>query len=168
MTDEKVNPVTWEDEAKWWREEATKWKQEVYKRGQETDRLRMHLEQERSKNFLLNEMLRRSDREVDAEEPCAAPSVADILDEVYGIVTGDRQTEYGGAERSFDLIARFWNTYLHGIGYVGALEPHNVAIMMALLKTARLCRSPRHRDSWVDGAGYFALGGECALKEESK
>jgi len=95
-------------------------------------------------------------------------NAADILEEARLIVTGARMSEYGKPERSLELIARFWNAYLYGIGYVGALEPHNIALMMALLKTARLCTSPRHRDSWVDGAGYFGIGAECALGEESK
>jgi hypothetical protein len=40
--------------------------------------------------------------------------------------------------------------------------------MLAALKISRLVESPDHEDSWVDGAGYFALGAEvagAALKE---
>ena len=40
--------------------------------------------------------------------------------------------------------------------------PETVALMMALLKVARLIKSPEHLDSWVDLAGYAACGGEIA------
>ena len=37
--------------------------------------------------------------------------------------------------------------------------------MMALLKIARLMSNPEHADSWIDGAGYLACGGEVATLE---
>ena len=41
----------------------------------------------------------------------------------------------------------------------------DVAIMMALLKIARISENPQHMDSWVDGCGYFSCGGEIVGKE---
>jgi hypothetical protein len=43
------------------------------------------------------------------------------------------------------------------------LEPYDVALMMDDVKSARLCETPDHRDSWVDKAGYSACGAEVAL-----
>ena len=40
-----------------------------------------------------------------------------------------------------------------------------MAIMMALLKIARISKNPQHMDNWVDLAGYAACGGEIAGKE---
>ena len=40
--------------------------------------------------------------------------------------------------------------------------PSDVAIIMALVKIARLAASPGHEDSWIDLAGYAALGAEIA------
>ena len=36
----------------------------------------------------------------------------------------------------------------------------DVAVMMTLLKLARIKSNPRHQDNWVDGCGYLACGGE--------
>ena len=51
-----------------------------------------------------------------------------------------------------------------------ALQPtehQTQAAMLALLKLARIKHSEgRHRDSWVDLAGYAACGAECALHNE--
>jgi hypothetical protein len=38
----------------------------------------------------------------------------------------------------------------------------DVAVMMGLLKIARIKTSPAHADNWVDLAGYAACGGELA------
>src|SRR5690606_916045 len=48
---------------------------------------------------------------------------------------------------------------------VGApMSPEKVALCLVQLKVSRLVHSPGHWDSWVDGAGYFGLGGEAAEK----
>ena len=49
-----------------------------------------------------------------------------------------------------------------GFGVPRLGEPEDVAAMMALLKIARLMSNPEHVDSWIDGAGYLACGGEVA------
>lgn len=83
----------------------------------------------------------------------------EILDEARRVVTGDRETTYGGPEQSFSTIAQLWSVYL-GI----TVQAHDVAALLALLKLARLQHSQgQHRDSWVDLAGYAACGAECAL-----
>jgi hypothetical protein len=48
----------------------------------------------------------------------------------------------------------------------GYLTPAHVALMMDWLKTCRLLSTLGHEDSWVDKAGYTALGAEFALKEK--
>lgn len=87
-----------------------------------------------------------------------------VLDEAAAAVTGAREDTYGGPEASFKLIARFWSAYLgcH-------VAPHDVAILLALLKVARIKHSGGlHFDSWTDLAGYAACGAECALGEEAE
>ena len=37
--------------------------------------------------------------------------------------------------------------------------------MMDWVKTARLLNDLSHEDSWVDKAGYSALGAECGYRE---
>tara|TARA_E500000305_G_scaffold103078_1_gene98306 strand:+ start:625 stop:780 length:156 start_codon:yes stop_codon:yes gene_type:complete len=41
------------------------------------------------------------------------------------------------------------------------VKAHEAALCMAAVKIARLIETPDHRDSWVDGCGYFAIGMEC-------
>lgn len=85
-----------------------------------------------------------------------------ILTEANNIVSGRRKArEYGPPEDSFKSIASFWSEYL---GH--EVKPHDVAVMMALLKIARIKGGERKKDNWIDLAGYAACGGECQSKEE--
>lgn len=84
-----------------------------------------------------------------------------LLEEAIRIVGGDRAQAYGGPEKNHDRIAVLWEAYLHGRnepdrGLTGA----DVAVMMILLKVARLQNNLTHRDSWLDIAGYAAVGFE--------
>ena len=89
-----------------------------------------------------------------------------VLSEAEKCVCGKREQDYGTPEDSFNIIADLWAVYLKGCGVsIDFLESHDVAIMMALLKIARISENPQHMDSWVDGCGYFACGGEIAGKE---
>ena len=65
---------------------------------------------------------------------------AEILEDAAKIVTQDRNSTYGGPERSFETIAQLWAIHL---GY--KITASDVSIMMALLKIARLSAqsSPR-------------------------
>ena len=93
----------------------------------------------------------------------------EILAAAEKCVCGDREQDHGSPENNFRLIAEFWHTYLSAkcvaAGVHVQLEPEDVAAMMALLKIARLMSNPEHADSWIDGAGYLACGGEVATME---
>ena len=78
-----------------------------------------------------------------------------LLKDAIGIVTKDRNNVYGPPEDSFKVIAAYWNTYLKH-SKVATVDAADVAIMMTLMKTARLTFNKRHRDSAVDAAGYLA------------
>ena len=89
---------------------------------------------------------------------------AEFLDTVESIVNNNRNSQYGGAENSFTLVATLWTIYLStrraSTGTeVYFLGPLDVALMMDLLKTARLATNITHFDSWLDKAGYAACGG---------
>ena len=79
---------------------------------------------------------------------------ADILDEAKKCVCGQRQEDYGEIEDNFSCIAQLWTAF-KGVEF----DARDVAIMMALLKTARM-RKPGHLDSAIDAAGYFACAGQ--------
>ena len=74
-----------------------------------------------------------------------------------GCVLRDRNNEYGGPEDCFGVIANFWSVYLGRKVY-----PHDVAMMMSLLKIARIKVNKGYADGYIDLAGYAACGAECA------
>lgn len=84
---------------------------------------------------------------------------ADILATASEYVTKDRAATHGEAESNFALIGALWSAYT-GTG-INAVD---VAAMMALFKVARIKGNPGNLDSWADGCGYLACGGEIATK----
>ena len=82
-----------------------------------------------------------------------------VLSEAERCVCGQREQDYGEPEDSFQKIGTFWTAYLN---YAVKIDAEDVAAMMALLKIARISENPQHMDSWVDGCGYLACGGEIA------
>lgn len=90
----------------------------------------------------------------------------EILKEAADCVCRDRDKQYGDPEDSFEMISELWNAYLEK-KLVGTIYARDVAIMMALLKIARLANSSK-RDSWVDLAGYAACGGEIDHVENER
>lgn len=96
--------------------------------------------------------------------------IKSILEEAEKCVCQSRQEEYGPIEDNFGTIAGLWNTYLcsrekseGGDGMT--ISPEDVAIMMCLLKIARISSGQTKEDNYVDIAGYAACAGELATKE---
>lgn len=90
----------------------------------------------------------------------------EVMDAAKSCVCGDRDHDYGGPEKSFECISAMWGAYLrYSTGVKIAIDPHDVAAMMAMLKLARIAKNPEKADSWVDLAGYAACGGECATHD---
>ena len=87
----------------------------------------------------------------------------ECLDAAAGCVLQDRNASYGGPEDSFGVIANFWSVYLGRKVY-----PHDVAMMMALLKIARIKGNHGYADGYIDLAGYAACGAECAMPDRPK
>jgi hypothetical protein len=82
----------------------------------------------------------------------------DVLTEAGNLIDGDRHKQYGEAKDNFALIARYWNGHL---GLIDFITVRDVAIMMALMKIARVHGDGRKsRDTFVDICGYAALAGE--------
>jgi hypothetical protein len=93
------------------------------------------------------------------------PTRASILESARQAVDGSRDVEYGSPENNFGRIADYWNDYLNHRNISAVVKPHDVAILLGLVKIARLVNSPTHLDNWIDLAGYAACGGEVAFKE---
>ena len=87
----------------------------------------------------------------------------ELLKRAEECVNGEREGDYGSPEQSFQTIANFWTIYL-GTKHADHIEPEDVAIMMMLLKVARLAGNHATDDSLVDIAGYAACCAEIMTK----
>lgn len=109
------------------------------------------------------ERLGEAMRQIPYEELKPKPFTREtVLATAEQLINGDRAKDYGDASENFQRIADLWKPIL-GIEVTAT----DVALCLTQLKVARLITSPAHRDSWVDAAGYIALGGEIAMKEQS-
>jgi hypothetical protein len=105
---------------------------------------------------------------------------SEILDEAKRLTTGDRQQQYGDAAQNYKVVGEMWVTYLLACltkaGYQIILssgkaaqefhiEPQGVLTMLALMKIGREASGNHKDDNFVDAAGYVALAGEIAAKE---
>ena len=93
-------------------------------------------------------------------------SRAKLLTDSASIIDGDRNTQYGDPIDDFSLTAKMWESYLRRIMVTRKTEevyidPHDVAVMMLLVKVSRLTQSPEKYDHWMDIAGYAGCGWEC-------
>ena len=71
-----------------------------------------------------------------------------------------RGLQYGEPTANHIRIAQLWSAYL-GRG----IEPHEVAICMALVKVSRLAEQSTHRDSYADAISYLAIAGHIAITD---
>lgn len=81
----------------------------------------------------------------------------EVLDAATAAVCGDRDEVHGRPEDTFPRIANLWSAYL-----AEPITPKDVAMMMVLLKVARVQNGVQHDDNYVDIAGYAA----CAAEQE--
>ncbi len=89
---------------------------------------------------------------------------AEILEAAQKCVLGQREQDYGKPEDNFQVIANLWNAYLSLSDT--RIDAGDVAMMMALMKIARIRTGTATEDSYVDLAGYAACGGEIAENHE--
>lgn len=87
----------------------------------------------------------------------------EILTQAKVCVCGDREQDYGTPENNFETIANLWTDYLSASTGATFIEPKDVAVMLALLKIARIASGNVKADNWVDLAGYAACGGEIEM-----
>ncbi len=84
----------------------------------------------------------------------------EILDAAKSAVTGKREQDKGNMENSFEQISKLWTAYKDV-----EFSPKDVAIMMALLKIARIQTRHDTRDSFIDACGYMACAGELDTED---
>ena len=89
----------------------------------------------------------------------------EILDKAKACVCVDRENTYGKPEDNFARRANFWSEYLFAKGILEeVIDSDDVAIMMALLRIARIATGKAKEDNYIDLAGYAACAGEIATK----
>jgi len=94
---------------------------------------------------------------------------AALADEAKAIVTGARRSAYGTPEDNFERIARFWQAYFENTGRGDVkVTAADISPLMRLMKEARLCETPDHRDSFVDLIGYTLTGAEINKVDPQK
>jgi hypothetical protein len=72
----------------------------------------------------------------------------------------DRGLQYGDPTANHLRIAQLWSAYLNR-----SIEPHEVAICMALVKISRISEQATHRDSYADAIAYMAISGHISLTD---
>ena len=88
----------------------------------------------------------------------------EVLEAAIKTVCEDRQDSYGKPEDNFTIIAGLWSGYLGDV----MLEAEDVAIMMILLKIARIQTGTFKPDNYIDIAGYAACAAEVAVGAETE
>lgn len=86
---------------------------------------------------------------------------ASCLKSAESIVCSDRNQQYGDPENNFAQIANMWTAYLNV-----DIMPEDVAMMMIMLKIARVKTGSHKGDNYIDIAGYAACAAEIAANNE--
>ena len=96
---------------------------------------------------------------------------AEVLDSARACVCGGREHDHGKPEDNFSTIGLMWGVYLRAahpelakVLPINGIDAKDVAVMMALLKVARIATGSSP-DSFVDLAGYAACAGELAERK---
>lgn len=98
---------------------------------------------------------------------------AAVLADASRIITTDRNNQYGEPTQDF----RRSSEAMTALGYrhtrlgvhdpdcptcgARALQPHDTAVTVSMVKYSRIMWDATNRDSWVDATGYGACGWEC-------
>lgn len=83
-----------------------------------------------------------------------------VLRNANELINGDRAEMYGDASVAHDRIARVWSVILNT-----EVNAHQVCLLLAAMKMVRASVNPEYTDSWIDMAGYAALGAEIVSKQ---
>jgi hypothetical protein len=88
-----------------------------------------------------------------------------LLQRAHETITGPRQADYGDKLQNFSQIAMLFQGVLATkLLPDSVISAEDVALLMMQVKIARLAKSPNHKDSILDVAGY--AGCYDSLQEE--
>ena len=81
---------------------------------------------------------------------------ADVCTRAADLVDGDRRRQHGEPEETHARIAALWSAYLADRQLTG----HDVAMLLLLVKVARIATGTPNPDNYVDIAGYAGIAAE--------
>lgn len=90
----------------------------------------------------------------------------DVLERAISLIHGQRKKDYGDAEINFQRMVDLVTPIIKKTD--GKLNVSDMALIMIQIKISRLQQSSDHADSWIDIAGYAALGAQLAVTEPEK
>ena len=105
--------------------------------------------------------MKANQQQKQAIETLKAAMPDNALLEALDLTTGDRHHSYGPPTKNFQVTAALMGEYLEAKQEPFPLSTIDVAVLMILLKVARLAESPMKRDHFVDIAGYASCGTQC-------
>jgi hypothetical protein len=78
-----------------------------------------------------------------------------LLQRAHDTINGARQEDYGDKLQNFSQTAMIWQGLLaHKLQPHATITADDVALLMIGLKMSRLAKTPMHKDSILDIAGY--------------
>jgi hypothetical protein len=97
----------------------------------------------------------------------------EMLNATAELIGGYRSKDYGDKYENHVRIAKLWAMWLSERTRTWAVDgqeerpgveitPYDAAMMLLLVKVARLMHSPGHQDSHIDIAGYASISEEIA------
>ena len=93
-------------------------------------------------------------KQISAPDQVTAPK--SMLQQADDLINGQRQKDYGDKLRNFTQIAMGMQMVLAAKLLPGAvITANDVALLMIQVKIARLAKTPHHKDSQIDVAGYI-------------
>jgi len=96
-----------------------------------------------------------------------------LLEAGIALTCGSRNEEYGSPYLNLGDCAELFTAYLNAKFGGTTIDEHfeltaeDVAHFNVLQKMARTFRGQLKVDTYIDGATYFAIAGECADKEQN-
>lgn len=104
--------------------------------------------------------------EPDMKQSTAPQSTREqVLRKAIDLTVTQREAVYGDPYPNLALAGALKALYAQAAGNKHCAA-HNAAIDLLLTKVARIATgAPGHTDNYVDGAAYFALAAECAVRE---
>lgn len=91
-----------------------------------------------------------------------------LLADAAATISGPREAEYGHKLQNFTQIAMLWQgLFAPKLLPDSCITPEDVALAMILVKIARLAKSPDHKDSILDVAGYAGCFDHLQLQRDA-